>query len=176
MEDLLKRLFLYELRQQCIFAIQSYNNIVNAFNNKDGDKIWLNLELFLVAAAKISIIFWPQGPKYKKRGEELRTLLSIDKTVAFNSRDPRNHLEHFDERLEDWYFNSKDKNLMDKSIVPETTINTGNFDYLRAFVTRRFVFKFLNDEYEIKPIAESINELIPKVENELNKLLPTGSP
>jgi hypothetical protein len=133
MEKYLEQLFLFELKQQCIFAIQAYNNIVNALKSRDGDNTWLYLELFLIAAAKISIIFWPQRSPYKKRGEELRNLLSIQDTVAFKATGPRNHLEHFDERLEDWYYSSEHGNLMDKSIVPETTINTGKFDYLRAF-------------------------------------------
>jgi hypothetical protein len=176
MKKPLTELFLYELDEQCNFAILAYDNIINAIKNKEGDKVWLYLELFLIAAAKISIIFWPQGRKHKKRGEELRNLLAIDETVAFATRDPRNHLEHFDERLDEWYDNSTHHNLANKVILPEITFMTGNIDHLRTFLTKRFVFKFLDKEYEINPIKDSIVELLFKVEGELNKFHPKGFP
>jgi len=102
---------------------------------------------------------------------ELRKLLSVNDSVAFKTRSPRNHLEHFDERLEHWYDSSSHHNVMDRVVIPETTFVTGNVDYLRTFLTRRFVFKFLNDEYEIKPICNSIIELLSKVEKELSNSL-----
>ncbi|MDW0180132.1 MAG: hypothetical protein QOA14_01510 [Nitrososphaeraceae archaeon] len=162
--------FLYELKNQCNFAIQGYNDFVSAYNNRSSDRMWSSLELFLIAAAKISIIFWTSDPKYAKRGEELRKHLSVNDTVAFKTRAPRNHLEHFDERLDDWYVSYSHHNLMDRVVFPETTFATGNFDYLRAFFTRRFVFRFLNNEYEIKPISDSIVELLSKVDKALSNL------
>lgn len=164
-----------ELKEQCNFALQAYDNFSDALKNKDSDKMWLYLELFFTSSAKISLIFCPwQGDK--QRGEELKILLKVDNNTAFLSRGARNILEHYDERLENWYAKSKDRNLMDKMITSETTINTGNFDYLRTFVTKRFVFKFLSEEYEINPIKDSIVELLPKVETEFNNLLPKGIP
>lgn len=175
MEAGLAKLFLYELKEQCNFAMKSYDDFVTAYKSRDSDGMWIRLELFLIAASKISLIFWPwRGDK--QRGQDLRNLLQVDENVAFSTRGARNVLEHYDERLEEWHTKSQHHNVMDKTIIPETTINTGNFDYLRTFLTKRFVFKFLSEEYEINPIKDSIVELLPKVERELNKLFPKDFP
>jgi hypothetical protein len=118
MEKYLKRLFVFELRHQCNLAITGYNEMSRSISKQTGDNVWSALESFLTAAAKISKIFWPLKSKteYEKRGEELRTLFKIEKTVAFRNRCPRNYLEHFDERLEDWVLETKDHNVIDIGI------------------------------------------------------------
>jgi hypothetical protein len=125
-----KQHFIFELKHQCNFAITAYSELNIAISNQNADKIWSSLELFLIAAAKISIIFWSQEKKYNERGEDLRNLLKVDENVAYKKTDPRNHLQHFDQRLEDWYAKSTHHNLADSNIFPETNFMTGNVDYL----------------------------------------------
>jgi hypothetical protein len=162
----LAELYLYELKHQCEFAQIAYIDLCNAISSHNAKRLWAALESFLIAATKISIIFWPQKDKYNKRGEDLRKLLSVEDTVAFRNRNARNDLEHFDERLEDWNAKSQLHNIMDSAILPDSSFATGtNMDYLRVFLTRRFVFKFENNEYEINPIHASIVELSKEVED-----------
>jgi NurA-like 5'-3' nuclease len=170
MDDYLLLLFLNELKRQCSFAEVSYNEIQYFYNLRDEkrNRLWFSLELFLIATAKISIIFRPQN-KYKKRGEELSNILSVNETAAFHTRRPRNYLEHFDEHLDDWYTTSTHHNLIDSSIINSNSI-IGPIDYLRIFLTDKFAFAFLKDEYEIKPIYESVIELSKKVDIELENV------
>ena len=167
MDDFLLQLFLYELKRQCTYAAVCYNEMVHYSKLSDWDlnkgRLWYSLELFLIAAAKISIIFRPKL-QYKKRGEELSNILSVDSTAAFHTRRPRNYLEHFDEQLDDWYATSTRHNLADSVIFPSNKIIGA--DYLRGFFTDNFAFVFLKEEYEITPIYESILELSKKVDNE----------
>jgi len=165
-----KQHFIFELKHQCNFAITAYSELNIAISNQNADKIWSSLELFLIAAAKISIIFWPQEKKYNERGEDLRNLLKVDENVVYKKTDPRNHLQHFDQRLEDWYAKSTHHNLADSNIFPETNFMTGNVDYLRIFLTRRRVFKFEDKEYDIVPIYDSIVELLTEVDKEYENI------
>jgi hypothetical protein len=94
----------------------------------------------------------------------------VDENVAYKKTDPRNHLQHFDQRLEDLYAKSTHHNLADSNIFPETNFMTGNVDYLRIFLTRRRVFKFEDKEYEIVPIYDSIVELLTEVDKEYENI------
>lgn len=96
-------------------------------------------------------------------------LLSIDETTSLlKKRDPRNHLEHFDERLEEWYATSTHHNIIDVSIGPPNIVS-GPIDFMRYFNTTTFAFRFRGDEYEITPIFNEIKSLLQKVDNELDK-------
>lgn len=107
--------------------------------------------------------------KYGNRGSKLISLLNIDETKSLlKKRDPRNHLEHFDERLHVWFDSSTHHNIMDMSIGPSNMVS-GPIDFMRFFNTDNFSFRFRNDEYEIKPMVKELQELYMKVERELNK-------
>lgn len=166
--SILKRLFVFELKHQCNVAITAYNEMIRSISGQNGDNVWSTLESFLTAAAKIAKIFWPfkSKPEYEKRGQELRTLFKVEETVAFRNRCPRNYLEHFDERLEDWVIQTKDHNVVDRGILPNASFFTGNVDYLRVFFSRNRVFTCGNDEYELDPIYDSIVKLSENVDKE----------
>ncbi len=176
MDRFLTELFLYEIAHQCKLAISAYQDLVNSLRNRpvaapvDNTRIWASIELFVIAAAKISIIFWPQNKKYLKRGEDLRKLLSVDDKVAFKATAPRNHLEHFDERLEEWYLKSRLHNVIDTSILSESTDIRGGLDFLRILLTNRFVFRFADKEYPLNPIIESIVDLLQKVQKQQKQI------
>jgi hypothetical protein len=169
MDSFLQRLFLMEIRHQCRFARMAYDDCSEAMRNMHTDRVWYSLQSFLIAAANISKIFWPinQSP-YKERGAFLRSLLNVDASEPFKLREPRNHFEHFDERLDDWYLQSTHHNIIDTSIGGDNIIN-GPVDFMRFFNSDRFVFRFRGDEYPVNPIRDALQELLVKVEAELNK-------
>lgn len=167
LDPYLIRLFLWEIQHQCEFAEIAYQDFMT--NLTDTRRAFYSLQGFLIAVANISKILWPINKKYSTRGDELIKLLAIDEANSvIKSRDPRNHLEHFDERLHIWFDNSHYHNLMDMSIGP-TNIAAGQIDYMRFFDTDRFSFRFRDDEYETEPMINELRELYLKVENELNK-------
>ena len=173
MDSNLQRLFMMEIVHQCGFATLAYSGITYTLSNlrvkKSMDIFWYSLQSFLTASANISKIFWPVDKSpYKERGEFMRSLLDIDNNVSFRLRDPRNHLEHFDERLDDWYSQSTHHNIIDTSIGTESSIS-GDIDFMRFFNTHTFTFRFRGDQYEINPIHESLNVLLEKVNLELSK-------
>ena len=173
MDSQLQQLFLTEIRHQCRFARMAYIDFFAALNNLQTDQVWYSLQSFLTAAANISKIFWPiKRAPYKERGEFLRNLLNVDQSAPFRIRDPRNHFEHFDERLDDWFLQSTHHNIIDTSIGGDNIIN-GPIDFMRFFNNERFVFRFRGDEYPINPIRDALEALVAKVEVELDKpILP----
>jgi len=156
-----------------MFANIAFDDLVYILSrmkvDRQTDRFWYSLQSFLIASANISKIFWPVNKSpYKERGEFLRNLLNIDDTSPFKLRDPRNHFEHFDERLDQWYLDSPHHNIIDTSIGTENSIS-GNIDFMRFFNNQEFVFRFGGDEYEIKPIHNALQELLLKGNSELSK-------
>ena len=65
-----------------------------------------------------SKILWPTKKQYKARGKHLRELLGVDDNNVLSDRTFRNHFEHYDERIEEWFENSNSAVYMDSRIEP----------------------------------------------------------
>lgn len=117
------RIYLGEGKTQCSFALaaaQAINrnlDIIHQFP-EHGDRGQVNFaqrELFrsvhslLTHASNVSKLFWPakkkgaEGRARADRGEKLREAIPIiDELECIKNRAVRDHLEHFDERIDSW--------------------------------------------------------------------------
>jgi hypothetical protein len=78
---------------------------------------WCSIQSILVAAGNVSKILWP-NKKYKIRGDRLRQLLKVEMDSPLYSRAFRNHFEHYDERVEEWFENSPRGLYIDLAMNP----------------------------------------------------------
>jgi hypothetical protein len=76
-------------------------------------------------AAVISKLFWPprsenkhKGQRASARGEYLRSLLGIEDNHPIRDRTLRNHLEHYDERLDAWAEQARKQYVAHQLIAP----------------------------------------------------------
>lgn len=60
------------------------------------------LRMALHFSANVSKVFWPPDGTRKETAKELRDLCGIDDNHPLRNRTLRNHVEHIDERLEQW--------------------------------------------------------------------------
>lgn len=90
--------------------------------------VWFHLTSFLAHAAMISKYLFPIKPRGIKqtRMQVLRDQLGIDDRSAILSRDARDNVEHFDERIDNWVENGGGAIL--EAVIP----NRRGYDYLRA--------------------------------------------
>lgn len=56
----------------------------------------------LQASANVSKIFWPSSKSAAARGVKLRDLAGLPDSHPLSVRTLRNHMEHMDERIDDW--------------------------------------------------------------------------
>ncbi|WP_439544791.1 hypothetical protein [Sandarakinorhabdus sp.] len=63
-------------------------------------RIFDRIRLGLQMAANVSRLFWP--PRNSARGAHLRSLTGLPTTHGLSDRTLRNHIEHLDERLDQW--------------------------------------------------------------------------
>lgn len=59
----------------------------------------------------------------KGEAAPLRQSLNTDDNSPINSPDIRNHIEHFDERIEKWWNTSNRDNFFDMNVLPTDTFN-----------------------------------------------------
>src|SRR3954469_25358933 len=62
-----------------------------------------HLQNIALQGAAISRFFWPSGKKYQRRGAFLRERFKLDDSNPLKSRELRNHMEHYDEYLDDYF-------------------------------------------------------------------------
>src|SRR5207247_6372038 len=103
-------MFLMELQRQCRFAVIAAAEAHSAMHNPDGsrkrtdmNRFWFAIQGLLGAVGNISKILSPSAKQSEERGRRLRVLVSLDDSSCLGPRTFRNHLEHFDERLETWF-------------------------------------------------------------------------
>lgn len=160
MDTRILRIFQREVERQCKFAIMAAQDLDNALQPIDHDKLWYSVQSLLVAAGNISKLFWPSDPQIPERGDELKESLSIEDDSPLGPRNFRNHFEHFDERLDTWATSSRDSNFVDSNVGPPGMIaGIDPQNYLRNFDTTNFAVTYRGDVYDLRPVIDAIESL-----------------
>lgn len=71
--------------------------------SSDPIEVWGSIQSILGAAGNVSKILWPVRKQHKERGKQLRDLIGVDDDNLLSDRTFRNHFEHYDERVEEWF-------------------------------------------------------------------------
>jgi hypothetical protein len=170
METRILRIFQREVERQCRFALIALQDLSQALQVHEMDRIWYSVQAFLVAVGNISKLLWPPSPLLPERGAELRASLSIGNDSHLEPRVFRNHFEHFDERLERWATSSKRRNLVDSNVgSPGAIGGIEPGDFLRNFDTTNFAVTFRGDVYHLQPLANAVSDLWQKAVVEAGK-------
>lgn len=112
-------------------------------------------------AAAISRYFWPSRsqPPHRRRGERLRTGLGVSEESPLKSRELRNHLEHFDERLDDFCRNLLAGHVLPTYVGPLGPAPEVPTILFRAYYTDCAVLEVLGLRFEMEPLLNAIQDL-----------------
>jgi hypothetical protein len=148
------RIYVQEALMQLDFAKRSFAEFERAQATGDVESIFFNLHHFIVHVANVDKLL------DSKLGTERASILAghIDLSdidlKAF--RRLRNHLEHFDERLDMWVTNYDGHAFFDMNVI------TG----AKGFPTKTFlraldgdVFKFHGEDYSLLPLRQEVEKL-----------------
>jgi hypothetical protein len=136
-------------------------------------EVFRNAHSFLTHASNISLLFWPSVPGRKttetayeygrrlnkldrvRRAEHLRAIFRHVSLERLKDRTLRNHLEHYDERLDDW---RKDHHgmLADTIASPGSVVGIRPTDAMRWLDPSTLRFSFRGAEFDLVPLAEEI--------------------
>lgn len=143
------------------------------------DRLWYSLQNFLVASALVSRMMWPCQPGRGKkrlveeRAEELRTSLGMTDDSPLKARVLRDHLEHFDERLEEWFTTTNTRTFADALVGTVHKLEEINDrDRLRYFDPDRMVVEFRGDRFELIPLLAAVRTIREAAAVEVSKGIP----
>src|SRR5581483_2573832 len=97
--------YLEEIIMQADMAVGVVHNINAACNGGHVVEVFRQLHYLLLHTSNVSKILWPGAPgesRAAQRGAELRKLMALPDEHPLAQRTLRNHLEHYDERLDAW--------------------------------------------------------------------------
>lgn len=117
-----------------------------------------DLQNIISNAAALSKYFWPPSNKqiHQDRAHQLREVFSVTDDSPIKSRDLRNAIEHFDERLDIFC-----QDLRPGETFPFYVGAKGEDDgmpryFFRAYFTDTAYFRLLEKEYAINPLIEEV--------------------
>lgn len=117
MTGLQQMILIGEISLQSQIAKKAAERLLATHEVFDNVETWCSIQSILVAAGNVSKILWP-SQKYKLRGQKLRKLLGVEDNNPLASRKFRNHFEHYDERVEEWFENNSQGVYVDLSMNP----------------------------------------------------------
>lgn len=135
---------------------------------------------FLTHASNVSRLFWPPVPKqrdsesdteYQTRIERLdkvqratclRNLYQLNDDNCLSNRTLRDHLEHYDERLDHWRQTSAHHNIVSDTIgSPNSIVGLADADMMRWFDPSSNSFRFRGEVFNLQELATAIDRLLP---------------
>lgn len=128
-------------------------------NDADPQDVLDELQNIVVQGAAISRYFWPVRDAHTARGLELRKMYNIREDSPLRSRDLRNTIEHFDERLDNYLARGIVGKIIPHYLGPEPTHSDVPRHFFRAYFINTQVFEMLGQRYEIEPLAAELGRL-----------------
>jgi hypothetical protein len=173
MDLVLLRAFQRQVKFQCECVLLATEQLNAAIPKRDITAIFCALQALLSSAANISKALW-SGRKTKNAlasRAQLRASLHVPDASPLHPRTMRNHFDHYDERLDEWWKKSKGHSIADMNVMSRKAIQgLDDIDRLRAFDAQTGDVSFAGDDFNIHTIIDEVRRILPIVTQEANKV------
>jgi hypothetical protein len=129
--------------------------------------IFYALQNILNASANISKALWGQRGKFASERKHLRESIGVNDESPLRNVTMRNNFEHFDERLDRWWKESKQHNMADFNLGAIGGI--AEIDSFRCFDPRTSDVSFWGQNFNVQNLIDEVCRILPKLEAEANK-------
>jgi hypothetical protein len=165
-KPLAEMVFISEVVKQANIAKRASERLCAINDSFDALEVWCSIQSILVAAGNVSKILWPSRKISIPRGEALRALLSIDDQSLLSDRKLRNHFEHYDERIEDWFKKTNSAVYMDSYIDPFKPAWGSNVPNIHRFYNPLTgVLTFRGESVDLFAILRELDDIMSKCRN-----------
>lgn len=155
------QIYLGELEIQSKFALKAYSEFDNVADSGKTNEIFYHLHHFVAHSASIERML-----RDHNRMALIETAVTLSDLDFEPYRRLRNHLEHFDERLDRWIDEYERQPFYDMNTVTGT-IGYPNRAFLRALDGRSFLF--FGQSYDLNNLASLIRITLDRVETATRK-------
>ena len=120
-------------------------------------KLILNeLQNMVTQAGALSRYFWPVRKKHSARGEQLRECFSMTEESPLFSRELRNAIEHFDERIDEYFSEGAVGYFFPEYVGPKPEDDGVPGHFFRAYFVNTGEFRLLGEDFLMPPVAGEI--------------------
>jgi hypothetical protein len=141
---------------QALMAVTAKNSPEDPFSPLYGGRFLNELQNVVLHAAALSRYFWPVRKGHHWRGDQLREVFQVGENSALYSRDLRNAIEHFDEKLDTYLEGGVVGHILPEYIGPFSESTGVPIHIFRAYYVDTAVFQLLDKRYEIQPIVDEL--------------------
>jgi hypothetical protein len=115
-----------------------------------------DLQNIIVHGAALSRYFWPVRKGHAERGAHLREAFNINESNPLFSRELRNAIEHFDERLDRYLSEGIAGVVIPEYVGPKPSDDGVPGHLFRAFFTDVGIFRLLESDHNMDSIVAEI--------------------
>ncbi|WP_187250474.1 hypothetical protein [Microbacterium sp. 4-7] len=169
MEQHHAELYALEVQRQYSFASIAYQSLRSELLNRGPDwqlRAFAAAQAILTSAAQTSKLFWPfppdsdQSDRVKRaiaRGEYLQEIIGPDPVLM--SRNVRNSVEHYDDRLDAFFSKDTTSGLYESLIGSKASKYAhGKVVWLRHLDPETMVYSFLGKEVHLEKLVVAMRE------------------
>jgi hypothetical protein len=155
---------------QALMAVTRENNPEDPYSPLYGGRFLNELQNIVLNAAALSRYFWPVRKNHHWRGGQLREVFQINENSALYSRDLRNAIEHFDEKLDAYLEGGIAGQILPEYIGPFSESTGIPIHIFRGYYVDTGVFQLLDNRYEVQPIIDEV----ARIDHQLRKMNESG--
>lgn len=165
METRLLRVFQKQVLLQCDFLLAAASQVNAAVDQNDACACFFALQNFLNAGANIAKALWGSGGKRAEARKPLRDTIGIDDNSPLRQVGMRNNFEHFDERLERWWDESRGC-YIDLLIRKAIFVGSAEIDKFRQYDPTTTNLTFWGEDFNLQEIISEVRRILPRLERE----------
>jgi hypothetical protein len=160
---------------QDAYAAMRASGLDRRLRDAESDRFWRNAQALLVAAANVSKAMWGlRGGKAEQR-RPLRESLEVGDDSPLRPTTFRNHFEHIDQRIDQWWEEDERHNIVNTMIGPQAMVGgLPPISFFRQFDPATQHLLFWSDEFPLPEVIEEIQRILPIATREAAK--PHGQP
>jgi len=115
-----------------------------------------HLQNILLQSGALSRYFWPSRSAHNSRGIQLRKALQVSDDSPLKSRTVRDHIEHFDEKLDTYLQTMSAGYVVPYYFGPTPASDCTPRHYFRAYFVDSGTFEILGNQVVIEPLIVEI--------------------
>jgi len=167
LQPLAELVFFSEIVFQIKIALRASEKLFDTTKAIDQLDYWSSIQSILTAATKVSKILWPCNNKKNIerniRAERLRKLLSINEDNLLSKRSIRDHFEHYDERIDEWFKDKKSAVYTDNVIeLPKPKWADFPNNYHRSYNPITRILTFRGESINLSRVMEELENILLK--------------
>lgn len=171
LDDFATWVYLEEITHQVahvLYAAKALKKALRSMRRKGNEEVYFALHSLLAAAGNISKLLWPRegggtgkaAEQRRRRGVAVRHLLRATSESVLRSRELRNHIEHYDERL-DAFVASGVQNRLDRVVTTKEKIKALGLATTpdRLFNPKTGVFSYREDDVDVWAVQQEAERI-----------------